>query len=314
MPSTEPVTEPGPPRGPIELWAFGRSHLGRRRADNQDDFLIIADLSAPADHGYTLRPDAGEDGVVRDGRFLLGPKGALLLVADGMGGPGGSVASRIASTCIQHELASSWATEAGASPERFATLLRRAIEQANARIRRQTQDNIELDGMGSTATAVGVLGDFLYIGQVGDSRAYLVREGVPFQLTRDQTIVQAMIDAGTLTPEDAETSRHRTTLLQALGTAIDVGVDLTVQQLCRGDVLVLCSDGLSRTVRADEIAGIVSNTEDVIAACDALVDLANARGGPDNITAVVARLIGPGLESATPDRVIERTVLVLPEP
>ncbi len=308
------MTVSDPRTGSIEISVFGRSHRGRRRADNQDDFLIIADLSAPADQGYTLRPDASDDSAVSDGRFALGPKGALLLVADGMGGPGGSVASRIASTCIQQELASSWATEPGSSPERFATLLRRAIEQANTRIRRQTFDNVELDGMGSTATAVGVLGGFLYIGQVGDSRAYLVRAGAAVQLTRDQTIVQAMIDAGTLTPQDAETSQHRTTLLQALGTAGQVGVELTVQQLCRGDVLVLCSDGLSRTVRADEIAGIVSSTEDVVTACDALVDLANARGGPDNVTAVVARVNGSGLESPAPDCVVERTVLILPEP
>jgi protein phosphatase len=295
----------------IELCAFGRSDRGQRRADNQDDFLI-ADLSGRDGVAYLLRPDEASSGE-SPGRFALGPKGALIIVADGMGGPGGSVASRLASTCIHQELLGAWLNESSHTPERFALLLRRSIEEAGTRIHNHTRQNAELDGMGTTTTAVGVLDGYLYVAQVGDSRAYLVRLGEAIQLTRDQTIVQALIDAGTITEEEAETSSQRTTLLQALGTAPSVSVDMTFQEVRRGDVLVLCSDGLYRVVRPNEIAGIVRENEDIVIACGALIDLANARGGPDNITAVIVKLDGAGLESPSPDNVVGRSILVLPE-
>jgi serine/threonine protein phosphatase PrpC len=295
---------------PIELAAFGRSDRGLRRADNQDDFLI-ADLSQPAGEAYVLRPGLGQDGSATSGHFKLGTKGALILVADGMGGPAGSVASRLATTWIHNELRAAWSTETNQTPQRFATLLRHAIELANARIYQQQIENSELQGMGTTSTAVGVLDGFLYLAQIGDSRAYLVRAGTAIQLTRDQSMVQALIDAGTMTEQEAETSAHGSTILQALGTAPQVAVDMTFQEVRRGDVLFLCSDGLFRVVRREEVADVIARSDDVVAACDKLIQLANERGGPDNVTVVVVRMNGDGLETPSASDAVARNVLTL---
>ena len=124
------------------------------------------------------------------------------------------------------------------------------------------------------------------------------------QLTRDQSMVQALIDSGTLTEEEAEQSNHRSVILQALGAKPEIAVDLTYQEARRGDVVVLCSDGLSRLVRRDEIAHAFARSDDLVALCDELVGLANERGGPDNITVVAARLDGAGLHEATDDDAI----------
>ena len=177
-------------------------------------------------------------------------------------------------------------------------MLRGSVERANDLIHQQSVNNPDFKGMGTTATAVGVLDGFLYLAQVGDSRAYLVRAGQAVQLTRDQSMVQALIDSGTLTEEEAEQSNHRSVILQALGAKPDVSVDLTYQEARRGDVVILCSDGLSRLVRRDEIAQAFARSDDLVGVCDELVALANERGGPDNITVVLARLDGAGLHEA----------------
>jgi protein phosphatase len=295
---------------PIDVAVFGRSNQGILRPDNQDDFLV-ADLSG--DSAYTLRADAWIEGPPAGRTFPLGRRGALLLVADGMGGPAGVIASRLASKWIHDELAASWTAERSTSSAHFAALLRHAVEVANARIHEQARENPELHGMGTTATVVGILDAVLYIAQVGDSRAYLVRGGSAVQLTRDQSMVQALIDAGTMTESEAERSNHRNTILQALGTGPTVDVDLTYQEARRGDVLVVCSDGLYKLVNRDEIAGAVADAHDLAGACDRLVALANERGGPDNITVVIARLDGAGLHAPVQGEVVRRNVLVLPE-
>ncbi len=156
--------------------------------------------------------------------------------------------------------------------------------------------------MGTTATAVGVLGDFLYLTQVGDSRAYLIRNGEAAQITKDQSLMQRLIDAGELTEEEAEKSERRNIILQALGPDPRVRVDLTHHEIRRGDAVVVCSDGLSGLVRREEIAEVISQNSDMIAACGQLIDLANERGGPDNITVIAARIDGdlrePGDDTA----------------
>jgi len=160
-----------------------------------------------------------------------------------------------------------------------------------------------MKGMGTTATVVGVLGPWAFLSQVGDSRAYLVRDGVATQLTKDQSLMQRLIDAGEITEAEAAVSERRNIILQALGPEPRVRVDLTAQHLCRGDVLVVCSDGLSGQVRASEIAEEISGATDLDAACAALIARANAAGGPDNITVVAARVDGealPGQADAPP--------------
>jgi PPM family protein phosphatase len=293
---------------PIHVAVFGRSDAGRRRAENQDDFLV-ADLSAGDGDGCLIRPEGVGGAGPSLRQFDLGPRGALILVADGMGGAvAGGLASRLAATFIHQNLAAAWSAERNRSPQRFAALLREAVENANSRIHQQSVDNPDFHGMGTTATAVGLLDGFLYLAQVGDSRAYMLRNGDAIQLTRDQSMVQALIESGTLTEEEAEASGHRSVILQALGAKPQVEVDLTFQEARRGDTLILCSDGLTRLVRREELAQMVAGTEDLVTLCDRLIGLANERGGPDNITVVIARLDGEGLQEAAAGDAIGRHV------
>jgi len=297
---------------PIKLSVFGRSHPGQVRRENQDDFLV-ADLDA-GDGGYLLRPEGDGSGVMACGEFRVGRRGVLLLVADGMGGGAGAIASRLATTWIHATLKAAWTAERAHTSDRFASLLDFAIKDANTRIHRQATQDPALRGMGTTATAVGLVNRHFCMAHVGDSRAYLVRAGEATQLTRDQSVVQAMIDAGTLSEEEAEASGQSNLILQALGTASHVAVELTYLEARRGDVLLLCSDGLSKLVRRSEIGAIIADTRDLMAACDRLIDQANQRGGPDNVTAVLARFDGEGLEVAAATDTVTRRPLVLPDP
>ncbi|MGH7580581.1 MAG: PP2C family protein-serine/threonine phosphatase, partial [Gemmatimonadales bacterium] len=157
------------------------------------------------------------------------------------------------------------------------------------------REHPDVRGMGTTLTAAGVFGDELYLTQIGDSRGYLIRNGTTFQLTRDQSLTQRLVDAGELTEEEAEQSERRNIILQALGPDPRVKVDLSHQTLRRGDTLILCSDGLSGVVRREEFSRLVAQNGDPASLCSSLIDLANERGGPDNVTVVAARFEGDGL-------------------
>ncbi len=274
---------------PIRVQVFGKTDLGRTRDHNEDRFLV-ADLS---------RQDASLQPQVR--QHDLGERGTLFVVADGMGGAAaGELASQMATETIYQHLARTWNAQDEPTPQRFAYRLKEAVEVANASIHAHAKAHPEVRGMGTTTTAAGVLADHLYLTQVGDSRAYLVRNGEAHQLTKDQSLMQRLVEAGELTEEEAAHSERRNIILQALGPDPKVKVDLTHQEVRRGDVLVLCSDGLSGQVKKEEIAKIVSEGggRDLGAACDKLIALANARGGPDNITVVIARFDGDGLRSS----------------
>jgi protein phosphatase len=151
--------------------------------------------------------------------------------------------------------------------------------------------------MGTTATLAGLLGSMVFFAQVGDSRGYLIRHGALARLTRDQSLVQDLIDSGIVDEEGAKNIRDNR-ILQALGTAPSVQPEMTYHELRRGDVLLLCSDGLSRVVDDAEILSVVGHAADCLETCERLIALANARGGPDNITVLVARLDGDGLANA----------------
>ena len=268
----------------IRVEVFAKTDLGRTRDHNEDRFLV-ADLTRKA---ASLQPDVRQHDV--------GPRGTLLMVADGMGGAAaGELASQMATDTIYAHLAKTWSEDGDPSPNLFARRLKEAVEVANTSIHTHAKAHPEVRGMGTTTTAAGVLNDHLYLTQVGDSRAYLIRSGEAHQLTKDQSLMQRLVEAGELTEEEAAQSERRNIILQALGPDPKVKVDLTHQELRRGDVLVLCSDGLSGQVKKDEIAKIVTAAPDLPAACDQLVALANQRGGPDNITVVIARFDGDGL-------------------
>jgi protein phosphatase len=268
----------------VRVSVFGKTDLGRTRDHNEDTFLV-ADLTTG---NASLHPDVRE--------HAIGPRGSLFMVADGMGGAAaGEVASAMAVELIFNHLSSAWTGDADGSAARFAFRMREAVELANQRIFAYAREHPDLRGMGTTVTAAGVFGEDLYLTQIGDSRAYLVRSGAAIQLTKDQSLMQRLVDAGELTEEEAEQSERRNIILQALGPDPRVKVDLTHQQLRRGDTLIICSDGLSGLVRREEFGPMVVKHPDLPDLCGALIDLANERGGPDNITVVAARFDGPAL-------------------
>jgi protein phosphatase len=238
--------------------------------------------------------------------------GTVFMVADGMGGAAaGEIASATAVDVVLRHLREELDDKRSVSPEEFVSAVNRAAEIANWSIFHYAAGHPELRGMGTTATIAGLLGDRLYLAQVGDSRAYLVRDGVAYQLTKDQSLMQKLIEAGELTAEEAEHSERRNIILQALGPEPSVKLDLTFQQLRRGDVLILCSDGLSGLVKPYEIAAAVEDEVDLSAVADRLIGLANDRGGPDNITVVAARFDGEGLDWPRADDEVRHRIFPL---
>lgn len=283
----------------VSATVFAQTDLGRTRDHNEDTFLI-ADLTA-----RSLCPLSGTT------EHLVGRRGCLFLVADGMGGAAaGEVASAMAAEAISGHLLEAWSGVDDDSPEHFAEHLRDAVERANSRLHAYAQSHPEVRGMGTTATVAGLFEGALYLAQVGDSRAYLIRQGVASQLTKDQSLTQRLVDAGEMTEEEAEQSTRRNIILQALGPDPRVKVDLTFLPLCRGDVILICSDGLSGQVKREEIAALAAPDKDPATVCAELIELANSRGGPDNITAVVIQLHGEGLPA--PDSEIAADYLPTP--
>jgi PPM family protein phosphatase len=273
---------------PVRVSVFGKSDLGLTREHNEDTFLV-ADLSTG---NASLHPE------VRD--HQVGPRGSFFMVADGMGGAAaGELASAMAADIIYRHLSTAWAGDEEASAARFAFRMKEAVELANSQIYAYAREHPDVRGMGTTVTAAGVFGDELFLTQIGDSRGYLIRKGAAFQLTRDQSLTQRLVDAGELTEEEAEQSERRNIILQALGPDPRVKVDLSRQPVRRGDILILCSDGLSGLVKREEFAQLATENGDLATLCSTLIDLANERGGPDNVTVVAVRFDGEGL--AEPD-------------
>jgi protein phosphatase len=290
------------PHGDVIVSVFGRTDVGRTREHNEDAFAV-ADLSTD---NPSLLPE------VR--RHVLGPKGTLFMVADGMGGAAaGEIASAMAVEVVLAEMREKWIGNDATDSEEFVRAIRRATVAANQQIHNFAASHSEYRGMGTTATVAGLLGDVLYVAQVGDSRAYLVRDGVARQITKDQSLMQKLIEAGELTEDEAAQSERRNIILQALGPEPLVKIDLTHQKVRRGDVLVLCSDGLSGQVKKDEIARIVTEETDLVAACKLLIDRANENGGPDNITVIAARFDGSRLEPPVTTDEVGHHVFPLPE-
>ena len=286
--------------GPVVVHVFGKTDVGRTREHNEDSF-VVADLST---ENATLQPE------VRT--HTLGPRGSLFMVADGMGGAAaGEIASEMAVDVVLKELKKRWMESEKTDPEIFASAIKAATDAANQTIHRYAGEHPENRGMGTTATIAGLLKDTLYVSQVGDSRAYLVRNGEAKQITKDQSLMQKLIEANEMTEEEAEQSDRRNIILQALGPEARIKIDLTSQQVRRGDVLILCSDGLSGQVRRDEIAKIVTEQPDLVTVCKTLIDRANENGGPDNITVIAARFDGDGLTSPVADDAVGHAVFTI---
>ena len=288
--SPEPSAKPEPaPSEPVHVRYFGRTDVGLVREHNEDNFLV-ADLVA------------GKRGVDAPRDTDLGDRGCIFAVCDGMGGAAaGEVASQMAVDTIYEVFA-----KADAPDDRdvFARRLVHAIEEAGHRIFSAAKMDRSRRGMGTTTTLAGLVDNVLFVGQVGDSRAYVLRNGELELITKDQSLVNQLIEAGQLTEEEAEAFEHSNIILQALGTTEEVTVDLTFLELRRGDRMLLCSDGLSGLVHGEMIRDVMVGSEGLDEAAAKLIQMANAGGGHDNITVILAEFDGAGLKAADGARVL----------
>jgi len=217
---------------------------------------------------------------------------ALLVVADGMGGHrAGNVASSIAVEIAEE----TWQELGKAAPlpvGKARSLVRSLLARANRRILAESEKNPDNRGMGTTLTVGLLCGNRLTIGHVGDSRAYKIFDNNIYLLTKDHSLIEKLVDSGQVSPEDALNHPQRHVLTRALGVGDELEIDITEQEVEPGSVLLLCTDGLTNMVRDDEILSFYNDNPDPDQLGSSLIDLANARGGYDNITVVIAAGIG----------------------
>jgi len=239
-----------------------RTDVGMKREHNEDSFLVNEDLG-------------------------------LFVVCDGMGGhAGGETASRLAVQTIEKELISArlriddpFSAQVPLAESPLAAALREAVEGACAAVFRSSRANPELAGMGTTCITLLVQGEHAILGHVGDSRAYLVRDGEVFQLSEDHSLVNEQVRAGLLTEDEARHSRLKNIITRSVGFEEDVLVDVLGVETRAGDRFLLCSDGLSNLVDNEEIRDALAH-DDLSQVPEMLIELANSRGGDDNITVV----------------------------
>jgi protein phosphatase len=278
----------------INVRVFGASDMGRIRKNNEDNF-VVCNLTT------------GEVGLTPPlCAHTLGSRGSLFMVADGMGGEAsGEIASQICTLTVPKRLHENLMSLDQVSEANFVLLLRESIEFANQIIHQQALSDPLHHGMGTTATAAALFGPYLFVAQVGDSRAYLIRRNELTQLTRDQTFLNYLKEIGVELPADPEMDSRKSILTQAVGSSESVNVKVTYTKVHQGDSILLCSDGLYNMVPAAVILAAVTGTEPLASKCQALIDRANANGGNDNITVVMVELSGPGLPPAGPTGAVE---------
>ncbi|HXI92144.1 MAG TPA: protein phosphatase 2C domain-containing protein [Blastocatellia bacterium] len=255
------------------LWVSARTDIGMRR-DSNEDSMLVADLAAGI---ASMSADMNV--------YDADERGMLMAISDGMGGAAaGEVASHIAITVLHDVLKQ-------ADDLDIARRLRMAVELANIRVWTRAQADLRLTGMGATLTAALLQGGRAYIAQIGHSRAYLIRDDRARQITTDQTLAQALLDHGVMKPDSIRPA-HKSVLTQALGPSPVVEVAVTSVEVWHDDHLLICSNGLSNKIASDEISLVIQQSANLTDACDALIELANLRGGEDNITVMLARMSG----------------------
>jgi PPM family protein phosphatase len=267
----------------ITVTVVGRTDVGLVREHNEDNYLL-ADLATGSRDPQSFHE--------------ISRSGLLLAVCDGMGGAAaGEVASQMAVDTLYEMM-----RRGGPPADRdgLARNLVRSVEEAGARIFESARADRSKRGMGTTATVAALMDKTLFVGQVGDSRAYVLRTGELKQITKDQSLVNQLIEAGQLTEDEAEAFEHSNIILQALGTTEQVSVDLTFLELRQGDRLLMCSDGLSGLVHGDVIREVLAEFDELDACCERLIELAKAGGGHDNITVILAEFGGSGLAHPQP--------------
>ncbi|MCE5322791.1 Stp1/IreP family PP2C-type Ser/Thr phosphatase [bacterium] len=261
----------------IEKW--------QERAENARDIQVITLLGAKTDLGRVRENNEDKFEFFQpDDPDVLAIKGSFYAVADGMGGHNaGQIASELAlKTVIK-------AYYADSSPV-IEESLRASLQQANALIFDAGRAIVERSGMGTTMTALVIRGEEAFIAQVGDSRLYRLRDGKIEQLTEDHSWVNEQVKRGGLSPEEAEMSPFRNVITRSLGNAPNVDVDIYTEELKVGDKFLLCSDGLSGDVKADEMADAMKKSCPSQAAQD-LIELALERGGRDNTTVLILEIV-----------------------
>lgn len=276
------------------------SHVGRVRRGNEDNYLLLSISSAKT---WTSSQDANEF-IIESQKFEVDAEGVILAVSDGMGGAlAGEVASKMAVDTISQVFLDDDPEKTLTPDTDNQTLVGKLYEAtlyANHLIHQRGRTDPQFAGMGATFTSVGITLEAVDLIQVGDSRTYLIRNGQIHQVTKDQSLVQQLIDAQQISPEEAETHTLKNVILQALGAQKEiypVSSRLTPQ---RDDILLLCSDGLSNKISAPVMQKIVvKNINQLQIAAAELVKEANDNGGEDNITLILAKLTGDSLPEAT---------------
>ncbi|WP_246151277.1 PP2C family protein-serine/threonine phosphatase [Rubripirellula reticaptiva] len=276
--------------------ACGMTDQGRVRKTNQDQFLI-------AQLNKSMRVSATS--MSFDQRLYGIAQGEVMLVADGMGGhAAGDQASRLAIEHLVQRLLSSIHWHFHGEEEReseFVTNLQELLKEAHAHILSESAQHVDQRGMGTTLTMAYLIWPRLYVVHAGDSRCYLIRDGQADVLTTDHTLAHQLVEAGGLKPEDEASSRWSNVLWNVLGGRSDGGLIAEVRRvdLEAGDKIVLCSDGLHRYVKPNQLANIVNESQDPSQACQSLIKLANDAGGEDNITVIVSAPAGENINEST---------------
>ncbi len=247
----------------LRLEAAELTDVGRRRERNQDNVA------------HQVPTDAQ----------VLDEKGALFIVCDGMGGhAAGEVASELGVKTIREEYYNTPGSD-------VITSLATAVERANTTIFEHASEHPELNGMGTTCVALVIAGGRAFVVNIGDSRAYIIRNSKMRQVTRDHSWVAEQVRVGLLTEEQARTHSHRNVITRSLGTQPNVTADLFVETMHNGDRVLLCSDGLHGYVDEHDIEQAVTSDDPPDTAVHSLIDMANNNGGPDNISAMLVSLL-----------------------
>ncbi|MBK7708422.1 MAG: serine/threonine-protein phosphatase [Acidobacteria bacterium] len=279
------------------------SHIGRVRKGNEDNYLLLDISDAKA---WTSSQDPDEF-VIESQRFQIDSEGIVLAVSDGMGGAlAGEVASKMAVETVSKTFLDDDPDKTIVPVSENDSLVGKLYEAtlyANYLIHQQGRDP-QFQGMGATFTGIGITPEAVDLIQVGDSRAYLVRNTNIYQITKDQSLVQQLIDANQISAEEAESHALKNVILQALGAQPEI-FPVSARLIPRkDDILLVCSDGLSNKVSGIEMQRIVlENRERLEMACADLVRLANENGGEDNITVILAKITGPELPEDDSDEV-----------
>ncbi|MFZ5966319.1 MAG: Stp1/IreP family PP2C-type Ser/Thr phosphatase [Bacillota bacterium] len=234
--------------------------------------------------------DIGKIRDINEDAFYVSDKINLFMVADGMGGHNaGEVASNIAINTISTYIEEKIQNQKNTTTESVHAILKKAVLDANKQIYAKANEDVDCQGMGTTLT-LGLLLQKLYIGHIGDSRAYVLKDNCISQITQDHSLVAELVKNGSITEDEAKVHPQRNIITRALGTEKEISVDIQHFDLESGAILVLCTDGLSNLIHEKEILECFSHCSNMQAGCEHLVSLANERGGHDNITIIAIKI------------------------